>query len=210
MIRLPLMLALLIWPFAVHADWHDQDRFPQLGDVVNVEADDVLNVRLEPDHTSEVIGSLAPNARSIEIVGTDESGKWGLINSGEGSGWVRLSFLAISDQPRWHEFATPMTCFGTEPFWDFAINAGATEAVYTDYDEKDHPFPIDWTSDIAARLPGIIGMGSNDPEMGFSAIIENQMCHDGMSDRENALRIRLFIHEDGSSYGLDGCCGLTP
>lgn len=204
------VVVLILWPFTALADWFNQDRFPQLGNVISVSADDVLNIRIDPDHTSEVVGTLAPDARDIEIVAEDESGKWGLLNSGEGSGWVRLSFIEIPEQPRWHEFATPMTCFGTEPFWDFTINLGATEAIYTDYDSQDYPFPIDWTSGIAARPHGTIGMGSSDPANGFSAVIENQMCHDGMSDRENALRIRLFIHDNGESYGLDGCCGLSP
>jgi len=205
-----LIWPLLIWPLAAVADWHNQDQFPQLGNVINVASDDVLNIRLEADHTSEIIGTLAPAARDIEIVSVDETGDWGLVNSGEGSGWIRLSFFEIPEQPRWHEFETPMTCFGTEPFWDFNLNIGASEAVYTDYDSQAHPYPIDWISGIAARPHGTIGMGSNDPTGGFSAVIENQMCHDGMSDRENALRIRLFIQMNGEAFGLDGCCGLAP
>lgn len=208
MIRwLVLCLAL---PNLAFADWFDQDKFPQLGQVVNVASDDLLNIRFEPNHTSEIMGTLPPDARNVEVVAHSEDDEWGLINSGEGSGWVRLTYLNIPKQPRWHEFAVPMTCFGTEPFWDFTLNEGGTEAIYTDYDSHNHPFAVDWTSGIAARPHGTLGLGGGTYEAGFSAVIENQMCHDGMTDRENALRIRLFVHDNGTSFGLDGCCGLSP
>ena len=204
------LFALLLTPSIAVADWHDQDRFPLLGSVVNVASDDTLNIRIEPDHTSEILGTIPHNAENIEIVAIDESDKWGLVNSGEASGWVRLSYITMPEQPKWHEFKTPMTCFGTEPFWDFRLNVGASQAIYTDYDSQDYPYVVDWMSDIAARPITSIGLGSGSASGGFSALIENQMCHDGMTDRENALRIRLYIHDNGESYGLDGCCGLSP
>lgn len=197
-------------PAALLADGHEPDSFPVLGNVVNVASDDVLNIRIDPDHQSELLGELAHDATNVEIVGTDETGRWGLINSYEASGWVRLSFIDIPEQPKWHHFETPLTCFGTEPFWDFELNVGATEARYRDLDMKLTEYEVTWTSEIAARQGGTIGLGAGDLNRGFSAVIENQMCHDGMSDRENALRLRLFIHENGEAYGLDGCCGLSP
>lgn len=205
-----VVLAILLLPSALWAHEFQPDTYPVLGNVVNVASDDVLNIRLDPDHQSEILGTLAFDASNIEIVGEDETGLWGLVNSFEASGWVRLSFIDVPEQPRWHEFQTPLTCFGTEPFWDLHLNVGATEAIYEDFDGAATSYDRNWMTGIAARLPNTIGLGAGDLNSGFSAVIENQMCHDGMSDRENALRIRLFIHEDGASYGLDGCCGLSP
>lgn len=202
--------ALLFLPTIALADWHGADEFPALGFVVNVASDDVLNIRIEPDHQSEIIGTLAHDATQIEVVAKDGSGLWGLVNSFEASGWIRLSFLEVPKQPKWHEFQVSLSCFGTEPFWDFEVYVGATEARYRDLDMKLTKYDVTWTSGIAARPGGVIGLGAGDLTQGFSAVIENQMCHDGMSDRENALRLRLFIYENGEAYGLDGCCGLAP
>lgn len=205
-----LALALSTLPTALLADFHEQDRFPVLGHVVNVPADDVLNMRIDPDHQSEVLGTLAPDARNIEVVGEDDTGLWGLVNGDEASGWVRLSYVNIPEQPKWHAFETALTCFGTEPFWDFELSAGAAKARFRDLDMTPTHYELSWNSGIAARPGGTIGLGAGDLTQGFSAVIENQICHDGMTDRQNALRIRLFIHEGGEAYGLDGCCGLSP
>lgn len=211
---------LLFFPTIALADWHGVDEFPVLGNVVSVIGDDVLNIRAEPDHNAEIIGTLTHDARQIEVVATDDSGHWGLVNSFEASGWVPLrlvlglnlppAFLWIPDQARWHAFDVPLSCFGTEPFWDFELNAGATQARYRDLDMNATDYEVTWISGIAARPGGVIGLGAGDLSRGFSAVIENRMCHDGMTDRENALGLRLFIYENGEAYGLDGCCGLAP
>ena len=194
----------------VLAGGHEMDQFPVLGHVANVAADDLLNIRMFPEAGSEIYGTLAPDQRDIEIVTQDDNGTWGLVNSGEGSGWVHLNYIDIPDQPKWHSFERALSCYGAEPFWDFTLDVGAKDAVYVDYESQSTAYNVDWTSDIAARVGGIIGLGAGDVQRGFSALIENQMCHDGMSDRESALRIRLFLHQDGSSYGLDGCCNIVP
>ncbi len=201
---------LIFIPTLACADWQDQDQYPLLGDVVNVASDDALNIRLAPDHQSEILGVLAHDATKIEVVAEDDSGHWGLVNSGEGSGWIRLHFLEISEQPKWHAFQTPLSCFGTEPFWDFEVNVRATQARFRDLDMTATEYDVTWISGIAARPGGVVGLGAGDLAQGFSALIENQICHDGMSDRTNALRLRLFILQDGEAYGLDGCCGLAP
>lgn len=205
-----LIWVLLLLPTTLLANYLDQDRFPVLGSVANVQSNDVLNIRINPDPQSEILGTLAHDATEIEIVGEDDSGQWGLINSAEASGWVNLRFIDIPEQPKWHAFETALSCFGTEPFWDFELNVGATEARYRDLDMTLTTYEVAWSSAIAARPGGTIGLGGGDLKEGFSALIENQMCHDGMTDRENALRLRLFIHENGEAYGLDGCCGLSP
>ena len=64
--------------------------------VWNVEPDDVLNVRAEPDAESAVLAELAHDARGItryseEVVNGDTA--WGVVESDGRTGWVALRFL---------------------------------------------------------------------------------------------------------------------
>ena len=77
-----------------------QDYLPQLYDVTVVETWDTLNVREAPDGKAAVIGTLRSNAKGVELLERDASGKWGRVNVGERSGWVALRFLK-AQAPLW-------------------------------------------------------------------------------------------------------------
>lgn len=92
---------------------------PALFDVQNVASDDVLNVRKTPDARSEIVGVLAYDTKSVEVVTLSEDGKWGLVNSDDFStGWVLLRFMTqVAPDPVATDFERDLWCFGNEPYW---------------------------------------------------------------------------------------------
>lgn len=67
--------------------------FPALYDVAGVAADDVLNIRAAPAAGAPVIGALAHDARAVELLGLDATGRWARLNIAEGQGWAALRHL---------------------------------------------------------------------------------------------------------------------
>jgi uncharacterized membrane protein len=204
-----LALFLLI-PGLAWADGHLSIDLPILSDVTGVASNDSLNIRIDPHHGTDIVGTLAHNARDIEVVETSQDGRWSRVNSGEASGWVRNKFLSQASDALWHDFETSLACVGTEPFWVFAINEGATSANFEAIDGPATTYDIDWVSGLIARPIYEIGLGAGTSEDGFSAVIDREHCSDGMSDRSFALKIRLFVHKDGDTSGYGGCCSLDP
>src|SRR5690554_1529892 len=107
---------------AFPADAQDE-RIPepaQLYGVTGVAADDVLNIRVQPDPSSEIVGTLTPDAENVVIAGTRMnvgSSTWWQVVAPDGPGWVNARFLEATDaEPDYHA-AFSLQCTGTEPFW---------------------------------------------------------------------------------------------
>lgn len=163
-----------------------------------------LNVRGAPEIGAPIVGSLAPGAGDIEVVGTDPAGEWGRINLGEGTGWVNLAFLE-SQGPLWEANALPasLRCFGTEPFWD--LRRAGEGLVRGGAGEEDRPLVID-------TVTGAAGSGSRvvvarDKQGSVTLGIVPEQCSDGMSDRAFGLGARL---SEGDAPALSGCCSVAP
>ena len=92
---------------------------PYVPGLFSVAGGDVLNVRKSPDETSGIVGTLAPDRKTVEVVTLSEDREWGLINSDDLSiGWVRLRALEqVVPDPVATDFERDLTCFGDEPFW---------------------------------------------------------------------------------------------
>ncbi|HRM76651.1 MAG TPA: SH3 domain-containing protein, partial [Paracoccus sp. (in: a-proteobacteria)] len=103
MFRILMTGFLIAAPMAAAA----QDYLPNLYDVTVVETWDTLNVREAPDGKAKVIGTLPSNATGVELLDRDSSGKWGLVNTGERSGWVALRFLK-AQAPVWKPASLPL------------------------------------------------------------------------------------------------------
>ena len=201
---LPLLLALFaaLAPVEVASDTL-RPLLPALYRVVDVAANDVLNIREAPDASSRIVGSLAPDRRDVEVLDTSLQGNWAMIGEGEHSGWVALRFLARQDEPI-DNYGLPATlrCVGAEPFYSFRFTNDG----------------IAWSDPEGESLFALAGMQSFLPDydirrdgLSFSflrdgatvrAMIVPSICDDGMSDRLYGMR---YIDDRLPHYG---CCTL--
>ncbi|WP_410217170.1 COG3650 family protein [Paracoccus sp. (in: a-proteobacteria)] len=175
---------------------------PTLFDVVRVAPDDVLNIRAEPDAAAPIIGTLAPDARRIEVV--EERRGWARVNTEGQSGWVSGRYLDYRVDV-WEEGALPagFHCFGTEPFWSAVARDGNLML-----SEPDRPKD-------ARPVQAVLGTGIfRDPtravvarEATLTAV--PQICSDGMSDRLFGLRAHLVL-QGQTPRMLSGCCSIRP
>ncbi|MFT3974827.1 MAG: SH3 domain-containing protein [Amaricoccus sp.] len=179
---------------------------PSRFDVVGVAGDSALNVRAEPNASAPVVATLAPDARGVEVVALDASGRWGRVNAGEGSGWSAIRYL--QEQPGvWPAGALPagMRCFGTEPFWSL-VPEGTTARLETpDGSESfalttlDRGHPADLNRALLLKGNG-----------GESTVtITPQACSDGMSDRLFGLEALMVRNGPNGSQLLSGCCSVA-
>lgn len=191
-------------------------EFPALYSVTGVAADDVLNIRSAPAASAEIIGTLAPGQSGVEVVQADDSGKWGLVNSGERSGWAALRYLAREPRDDWRSQGQALECFGTEPFWSFTLDQAPNLKTP---DGPDIPFTL------LAREPGSNHRGksgfhavsrtdstlSNPGPVSLFGTLTAQQCSDGMSDRTHGISIDLLrLQGPGQLDVLSGCCSLIP
>ncbi len=179
---------------------------PQLYDVQNVASDDVLNIRAEPSASTPIIGTLAHDARGVEVVAVNDTGTWGQVNSGEASGWVNLRYMAVRGV-HIDNFNLPvgLFCFGTEPFWSLQNIGGAMHFDRMDMAGLDMDLWIAQDSGIAEDLRRMVHMaGIGGPATAF---IYPAACNDGMSDRSYGLAISLMTSP--SAPLLSGCCTLS-
>lgn len=191
------------WPAAATQEY----ILPTLFDVVDVAADDVLNIREAPDARSSIIGTLAPDARNIEVVAYDETGQWAQINVDERSGWAALRYLAYRVDV-WNPGTLPpmLNCLGNEPFWSFRL-AGDRLMFST----PDSP-------DVVLRIDAILATGIfRDPRRSVSAqgdssqmtaVLVPLACSDGMSDRAYGLDVTVILEGPSEPRMLTGCCSI--
>lgn len=186
-----------------------------LYDVVGVASNDVLNVRASPNASSEKIGVLGPSDKNVEIVSISESGKWGLVNLEEQSGWVAMRFLkklAILSEP-----PARLACSGTEPFWFLSFNEdrsavgewwpmglvdGDAKSVYQSY----------WSDRPSNRTSETFGFRLENEltasGVSASGIIRQGICSDGMSERAYAYSIDMILSGPQNML-ISGCCSVA-
>ena len=196
----PILAALLI--LAALPARATVDGWPALFDVAGVAADDVLNVRAAPASDAAIVATLAPDATDVEVIRPNDTHGWGLVNTGEATGWVSLAFL--ERQPGQFEGAFPPVaqCFGTEPFWTLALDGDA--ATFSTPDGATD-----------GRVLGRLGSLSRRDRHGLrvalaegrriDGVISTEACSDGMSDREYGLAFDFV----GTGGVLSGCCALS-
>lgn len=174
---------------------------PTLFDVAGVAADDVLNIRQQPDASSPVIGTLSPDARDVEVV--QETRGWGRVNSGEASGWVSMRYLTYRTDV-WEPGRLPagFRCFGTEPFWSIGVSG---DQIHYSEPERESAFPLGAILDSGVfRHPTRAVLGGE-----MTLVATPQLCSDGMSDRLFGLEASLIRHGERPVM-LNGCCTIQP
>lgn len=180
---------------------------PTLFDVQDVAAGDVLNIRATPSASGEIIGTLAPNATRIEVVGVDASGKWGQVNAGERPGWVSMRFLAYRTDV-WEPGKLPdnLFCGGTEPFWSFHAEDGNLI-----WEQPGHEVAL---SGLKVMDSGVFrhprrGLQVEDDHDTLTATIAPAQCSDGMSDIVYGLEATVIMQtRDQAPQMYSGCCRI--
>ena len=182
---------------------------PTLFDVAGVAADDVLNIRAEPNARSEIIGTFAPDARRIEVTAHDASGRWGQVNTDGQSGWASMHYLAYRTDV-WEDGKVPPTlhCAGTEPFWSLAPEGDRLTYSAPDQAEIDLPL-VGVLSSGMFRDPrqALIGVGE---DARLTAVIVPVACSDGMSNRAYGLDATVIIERGDERRMQVGCCSIAP
>lgn len=178
-------------------------------DVMNVAADDQLNVRGAPSATAEKIGTLRFDAKAIKTTGVSRQigrATWVEIILEGRKGWVNAAFLTPTRSAS-SLFKEPLSCSGTEPFWalqlddtkgDFDSLAEGKSVIDFESVRSAHGVPIIWS------LKGTTGIAHSPV---FALLEETNQCSDGMSDLTYRYSIRIDI-EDGPFYA--GCCNPHP
>lgn len=180
---------------------------PTLFDVTGVAQDDRLNIRATPNASAEILGTLAPDARDIEVVGNDASGRWARVNTGEQSGWVAMRYLMYRVDV-WQDDALPPTlrCFGNEPFWSLAPE-GDTLVMQTPQTRTTLPLrSVVSTGIFRDPRRGII---AQDTQTRLGATVVPMACSDGMSDRAFGLDVTVMIEDADGTVMLTGCCSIA-
>ena len=193
------------WPAAATQEY----TLPTLFDVTGVAANDVLNIRATPNASAAIIGTLSPQARDIEVVGYDETGRWARVNVGEQGGWAALRFLAYQVDV-WTQGTLPPTlhCLGNEPFW--SLRPRGSRVVFSTPE----------TPESAMRIEQIVTTGMfRDPRrsvtaqgetLRITAVMVPMACSDGMSDRAYGLDVTVILEGRGEPQMLTGCCTIAP
>ncbi|MGP9789729.1 COG3650 family protein [Roseinatronobacter sp. NSM] len=182
-------------------------EYPQLFDLVDVSAGDVLNIRREPSGSGDIMGSFPPDATGIEVVTLNSTQRWGLVNTGEGTGWVFMRYLRAQGQPIDH-FNMPvgLRCFGTEPFWSIRNDGGVWHYDSLNGDGGELTIEIAQDSGIAQDFRRMVRLTG--PDGPATAFIYPEMCNDGMSDRAYGLSIGFMAGPSAPLFS--GCCSLSP
>ncbi|MFQ6546963.1 SH3 domain-containing protein [Aestuariibius sp. 2305UL40-4] len=212
-----MMIMLLLLPGAVFAT---QDAWPALYDVVDVANDDVLNIRAEPSARSEIIGSFPPDRTGIEVLRPSDDYRWGLVNAGERTGWVSLTFLVAQPGQWYGAYPRISQCSGTEPFWSLTMDdpsklgnllgPGGEGTGVSLSDPSSPTITATITREaVAANRRDRYAFQAEGPETDMSVVFFLQSCNDGMSDREYGIMTDILLRRDGEFSHLSGCCSLS-
>lgn len=182
---------------------------------VEIGAGDRLNVRVQPDPESEIVGTLDGDSAGIVITGLHMAAGagawWEIVHEGapRGTGWVNARFLAPEPAGK-RESGFALLCRGTEPFWSVALKDGRAQLSRPGSDE------MSWRAgpwmNAAGLQPGwrfaIRVETADGAGRGWASISRAvQGCSDQMSDFDYPYDATV-ITPDGNV--LAGCCTRAP
>ena len=178
---------------------------PTLFDVTGVAANDTLNIRERPDASAPAIGTLAPDAKGIEVVA--ERKGWAQVNTRERSGWVNARYLMYRTDV-WEPGKLPaaLRCSGTEPFWGLSQAAGGM--VFSTPEGGERAMELRKVMDDGRFRSPVRGLIAGDARGRLTAVIRPEQCSDGMSDRAYGLSATVILDGGEPSRMLTGCCTI--
>jgi len=182
---------------------------PTLFDVTGVAANDVLNIRSAPNASAAIVGTLSPQARDVEVVGYDATGRWARINTGEQSGWAALRFLAYQVDI-WTPGTLPPTlhCLGNEPFWSFRPRGDLV--VFSTPEVPESVMQLEQVLTTGLFRDPRRSVSAQGESRRMTAVIVPMASSDGMSDRAYGLDVTVILEGRGEPQMLTGCCSIAP
>jgi uncharacterized membrane protein len=186
--------------FMLFGTFANSQSLPERYMVADVASDDVLNIRDEPAASSEIIGELGPYTLNVEVLRTLDG--WGYVGAGERSGWVSMRFLVPNPPPE-NEIPRPMSCFGTEPFWNVSFYPRGAEYNAMGEARRDLTILREGVADN-----GYIVEVQEGPALTRTIIINALPCSDGMSDRNFGMSMSMFIQTPDGNDLRTGCCTM--
>jgi len=201
-----LALALLLAAPVFASSGAAQD-LPALHRVTGVAANDVLNLRAQPNARAPITGSFAPNATNIEVTALSPDRRWARVNAGESAGWAAMRFLTRQGNPPWHSGQAGLVCFGTEPFWDLRLFFPGSQAEFQALGTGGFNLVTDAGALPATAFPRTLAVPFSGARQGM-AVIRSATCSDGMSDMLFGLEAQVYFR--GEVTGLSGCCTVNP
>lgn len=193
-------------PAASDSSKKAQAGIPVYNKVVNVSADDTLNMRADSSSDSPILAKLAPGTVLLRL--GENKGWVNVIYRGQ-PGWVYSKYIARTKAP---DFADAdlagLACTGTEPHWK--LGAQASRISYGMYGEMQDYY-LDGVVTPAMNYRGLWsasayspGTDKNDLSSHISMIIESDpQCSDDMSETRYSYSIVLM--NEGYQL-LRGCC----
>ena len=184
---------------------------PRLYDVTGVAANDVLNVRAGPTVSAPIVGVLSPYATRVEVVGLNDTSKWGRIAIGERDGWVSMAYLQRR-YPKAEGIPAGMWCFGMQPNWSMRfVGREVVEADHSAMTEARYPIASTrwphWRAPSEARL---YAWSAQRGGRHLAGSIEAGACRDGMSGRPFGWKARIITTYPDAGVGIrTGCCSLA-
>jgi uncharacterized membrane protein len=194
------LLFLILWPVAAFSQ-----TLPALYDVDGVAASDKLNVRAGPSTDFDIINKLAPDADGLEVIDTDKSGDWGLINVQEQAGWVSLKFMKRQSGQPDSGLPRAFSCYGTEPFWSFTVEPNLSAKFSEPEAETEIEALVVVPSENRTDRHALFGDGG---DRIFTTMVGHNQCSDGMSDRLYGLSIDLLVTDQSAVKVFSGCCSV--
>ncbi len=93
-----------------------------------------------------------------------------------------------------------LNCGGTEPSWSMEISDKGVQ--YGDIEERTMNFPV-FSLNVSSNAPNVWSIKASEKEKSVVLFLQENKCHDGMSD--NGYKYSLFVrfHDDRV---LSGCC----
>lgn len=195
---LAVSLMMSMMPQAILAD-----TFPAAYQVTGVTKDDMLNIRAEPNASSDILAHIEPFATAIELLAVSSDGKWGRVGLPEGNGWVALRYLELTPPADPFEVPRPFSCRGTEPFWSVSLYPRGAE--YNSPQTGAVPMEV-LSEDVSPQ--GYLIRLQEGPSLRRTLIISRGLCNDGMSDRDFGFSTHMFMESADGNATYTGCCTL--
>lgn len=216
--RSGLMLLLCLWValglVLAGVAWAEDEvrAVPEPHLVLGLPPGDHLNVRAEPDGSSEDLGDLGEGDGPFDVLERDPSGNWARIHFGERDAWIAARYLSPATREMLPDTAIPigLRCGGTEPFWDAKVIAEDHLALNVLGAISEGRFTVQ-QGVTTANYPAFPAVLKAEGE-GLSAflLVRPNRCSDGMSDLTYGWEGDLMLNIPDRLVLMSGCCRTMP